>query len=260
MAIQQPTPKNKILVAPPILRFQENEVPNIFFTSDLHIKHKNILEFTQRKDIFPDITCMNKQLLEMVNTPVLHPLSDPDRLILFHCGDLLFGKSSYKMIQDGLSKYERVYAIAGNHDRNNILMHHQLVMSYTGDITDGTECNIKWFWNNMFIVELYRGAKCITVFTVSHFPMKEFHGSFNIHGHLHSFPGFEPDTEYHKTWESWLSTGVHFDCGVDNNNYKPVCLCDILLGKTSIAVAEIPQLANIKFSFDNATKTTEQEG
>lgn len=262
MAIQQPLPKNKILVAPPVLRFQEEEVPNIFFTSDLHIEHKNILEFTKRKEIFSDVTDMNRRLLEMVNDPVLHPQSDTKKLILVHCGDLLFGQrslsqSNYKMIQEGLSKYDRVYAVAGNHDRNNIMMQHKLIMSYSGNITDGTECNTKWFWNNMFIVEIYRGAKCISVFTVSHFPMTEFHGAFNIHGHLHSFPGFEPDTESHKTWEGWLSTGVHFDCGVDNNNYKPVCLCDILSGKTSVKIDKIPQLAGIKFSFNNAAETAE---
>ena len=262
MAQQQPLPKNKILVAPPVLKFQEEEIPNIFLSSDFHIEHKNILSFTNRGDVFGDVENMNRGLLASVNTPVLHPKSDPEKLVLIHCGDLLFGsraqsQSNYKMIQDALDCYSRVYAVAGNHDRNNILMQHNLIMAYSGNINDGTECNTKWYWNTMFIVEIYRGSKCIAVFTVSHFPMTEFHGSFNIHGHLHSHPGVEPDTESHKAWLGWLSTGVHFDCGVDNNNYKPVCLADILSGKTSIHIENIPQLANLKFSFNNETEEAE---
>jgi calcineurin-like phosphoesterase family protein len=258
MAQQLSQPKNKILIGSPILRFKEEDIPNIFFTSDLHIQHNNIRNFTARGTDFTDIDDMDTKLLEKINHPIINypKVSNMNKLILFHCGDLLFGKASqsehyYKIIQDGLSSYHRVYAVAGNHDRNNILMRHQLISAYSGDITDGTECNTKWFWNNMYIVEIYRGSKCILVFTVSHFPMEEYHGSFNIHGHLHSYPDINPKDHHYADWHRWSDDGHHFDCGVDNNQYQAVALTDILDGKTDIKIKEIPQTSNMKFIYQD---------
>jgi calcineurin-like phosphoesterase family protein len=258
MAQQLSQPKNKILIGSPILRFKEEDIPNIFFTSDLHIQHKNILHFTPRGGAFQDVEDMDSSLLNSVNNPaILYPNStNMDKLILFHCGDLLFGQaglsqSFYKMIQDSLSSYHRIYAVAGNHDRNNILMRHQLISSYSDDIMDGTECNTKWFWNNMYIVEIYRGSQCIMVFTVSHFPMEEYHGSFNIHGHLHSYKDMNPEDHHYVDWHRWSDDGHHFDCGVDNNQYQAVALTDILDGKTDIKIKEIPQTSGLKFKYQN---------
>lgn len=232
-------PKNYILQGPTVIQIQEADIPYTFFTSDLHIQHKNILHFTKRGSIFSDVEDMNTKLLDNINQTL--PNKSPEHTIrLFHCGDLFFGNKSQsceklKYIQDTIKdSVDEVYAVVGNHDVNNILSYHTMIPVFAYNTTD-VYCNKQWFWNNMFIVEIIRGTKVISRFTVSHFPMDEFHGKFNIHGHLHSEPGNRGDnSENQEIINKYRKTGLHFDCGVDNNNYNPVSLADIMENKTSI--------------------------
>ena len=91
-----------------IIRVKEEDMPYIFFTSDWHIQHKNILNFTQRGIKYKDVDDMFNGI--MFNMNVIYD-SIPDehkhQAMLFHCGDLLFGSRSkcqefYKEIQASL--------------------------------------------------------------------------------------------------------------------------------------------------------------
>lgn len=234
-------PKNYILQGPTVIQIQEADIPYTFFTSDLHIQHKNILHFTRRGSAFADVDDMNAKLLDNINNTL--PAKSSEHIIrLFHCGDLFFGNKSQsceklEYIQNAIKdSVNEVYAVVGNHDVNNILTYHTMIPVFGFNTTD-IHCNTQWFWNNMFIVEILRNTKVISRFTVSHFPMDEFHGKFNIHGHLHSEPGTRPgDAENQAIIDKYRNTGTHFDCGVDNNNYIPVSLADIMENKTSITI------------------------
>lgn len=233
-----------ILQGPSIIRIKEEDIPNTFFTSDLHLNHKNVFKFTERENSFTDIDNMTIKLTNNLCIP-----SSFNNNILFHCGDMIFGskantESIYKELASSLSTtYNKVYAVIGNHDYENIMKCTNLVSSFSHDISDG-ELIHNWYWNTVYIVEVYREQQCILKFTVSHFPMNEFYGSFNIHGHLHSTP-----SDNRETITKWRNTGKHFDCGCDNNEYMPVSLKDIVENKTSIKFSEIPTYKNIKFNY-----------
>lgn len=233
MKNNEPKPKNKICIAPMIIRVKEEDMPYIFFTSDWHIQHKNILNFTQRGIKYKDVDDMFNGI--MFNMNVIYD-SIPDehkhQAMLFHCGDLLFGSRSkcqefYKEIQDNI-EWPKVYCVMGNHDVNNIMRQHEVIPAYN-PAWDRTECNPNWMWNNMFIVEVYRESKCIATVSVSHFPMEEYHGSLNIHGHLHTRPEqyVKEDFSY-LNMKRWAEAEYHYDAGVDNNDYMPISLYEIM--------------------------------
>ena len=233
-------PKNKILLGPLIIKIKEEDVKYVFMTSDIHHAHNNILHFTQRGGYWKDIDEMGKGIVQNMNDAISSFTGDErKKTILFHCGDIQFGSKGgaqerYKWLQDNL-KYQTVYCVTGNHDVYNVLHQHELITSYNYNSNDGTYCNPNWFWNHMYIVEIYRQQKCICQFTVSHFPMEEFHGQFNIHGHLHTRPKIHvKDEDSYINMERWIKTGHHLDVGVDNNDYRPVSLYDIMAGNTQI--------------------------
>lgn len=238
-------PKNYILQGPTIIRIDEKDIPYTYVSSDLHYSHKNILNFTNRGKIYNDIDEMNAGILENYQKQ-LEPLQDTrgEHTIRFiHCGDLIFGTKSQvneklSIIQNKIDPYvDEVYAVFGNHDIENILRYHEVIPAF-GFNTLSANCNNKWFWNNVYVVEVYRETKCILRFTVSHFPMEEYYGAFNIHGHLHSQEDIHANMNNAEEVARYRATGHHFDCGLDFNNCKAVSLADILEGKTSINVPE----------------------
>ena len=83
---------------------------NLFFTSDTHFFHKNIIQFCQRP--FNDINDMQEKLISNWNNTV------PKDGIVFFLGDFAFGNSTewIKIIKQ-LNGY--IYFILGNHDLQN---------------------------------------------------------------------------------------------------------------------------------------------
>lgn len=97
-----------------ILSFNTNE-QNIFFTSDTHFWHKNIIKFCNRP--FSSIEEMNDTIIENWNKVV------GENDIVFHLGDFCFcGSDKFKDIIEKLNG--RIYLILGNHDWKTIKNHH----------------------------------------------------------------------------------------------------------------------------------------
>lgn len=251
-----------LIQGPARIQINEEDIPNVFFTSDTHFYHKNILHFTNRQFIFrpdnndaTDILYMNNAIMGNI----IATMQDSPKPILIHCGDVLFGsrgtnKRHLKEITSEISKVPNslVYVAYGNHDIHNVIKKNILIPA-VGFNTIDSDVIQNWFWNTIYLVDILRNDKVICQFTVSHFPLPEFYGSFNIHGHLHSeFGDPHPEMTNHRDVEAFRNTGCHFDCGCDNNNYTPVCLSEILLGKKSIKLDQIPQTQNIKWQFDGA--------
>ena len=83
----------------------------VFFTSDTHFYHANIINFCKRP--FANVETMNEALIEKWNAVV--GAND----IVFHLGDFCFGGSAeWTNILNRLNG--RIYLIVGNHDLRNL--------------------------------------------------------------------------------------------------------------------------------------------
>ena len=130
---------------------------NVFFTSDTHFWHENIIKFCNRP--FGSIEEMNNTIIENWNKVV------GENDIVFHLGDFCFcGSDKFKEIIENLNG--RIYLILGNHDRG---------ASYYANVFD----------------EVYTGPVIIAEkLILSHEPI-DFPYAANIHGHDHSNRGFK---------------------------------------------------------------------
>ena len=174
---------------------------NVFFTSDLHFGHRNILEFCKRP--FNSVEEMDEALIENWNSVV-----KPNDLV-FNLGDFAFAPRWrwYKI----LGRLNGVHTlILGNHD-----------------IT-------RWPGDN--VMELFHRVEQQMILKIgeryvylNHYPFLCYGGSYrspeqavwNLHGHVHSSPN---PTERRGKDEERLSYRFpyQYDVGVDNNNYTPV--------------------------------------
>ena len=83
----------------------------VFFTSDTHFSHANIIKFCQRP--FKDVSHMNDELVQRWNEVV-----GPDDIV-FHLGDFAWGGSDvWNSIMSRLNG--KIYLVLGNHDEKNI--------------------------------------------------------------------------------------------------------------------------------------------
>ena len=81
---------------------------NLFFTSDLHFYHKNIISYCNRP--FGNVEYMNKRLIEEWNKTV------PENGTVFMLGDFCFSESKQKWDEIVNQLRGRIYHIRGNHD------------------------------------------------------------------------------------------------------------------------------------------------
>jgi len=161
---------------------------NIYFTSDTHFNHKNIIKFCQRPFEEEAIHEMDEEILEQINSTVNY------KDVLWHLGDFCFANSD--KYYDVCSKYRskircrNVNFIWGNHDNRNILplcgfqSHHDL---------------IKIGFNRKKIV-------------LCHYAMLAWQGSHKGYWHLYGHS--------HSNLEDWaneiMPTRKSIDVGVDN--------------------------------------------
>jgi calcineurin-like phosphoesterase family protein len=130
---------------------------NIWFTSDQHYFHKNIIKYCKRP--FQTIEEMNETLIENYNK-----LVKPNDIV-YHLGDF-----SFALFPQAESIFNRLngskFLIEGNHDSNSVF-------------------RLKWTKVAMY-KEL--GTQNNT-FVLFHYPMaswnKAFHGTIHLHGHTH---------------------------------------------------------------------------
>jgi len=182
----------------------------IYFTSDLHLGHANVISFNARP--FADVIEMNDTLIENINKSV--EVDDE----LWVLDDFSYGISKEEV--RGLRKRIRckqVHLVYGNHDRD-------------------------YSQNHIFqSVQHYKEIKTpygkIVLF---HYPIMEWnaahYGTIHLHGHIHSTSEYNYDNRGrlfrdrfpngHPPRNEDLPLRV-FDVGVDANNYRPVSLSDI---------------------------------
>lgn len=178
------------------MKFNSKE-DNIFFTSDTHFGHKNIIKYCDRP--FKDVNEMDESLIMNWNNTV--PLDG----VVFHLGDLSFGNESYTT--DIINRLNgKIILVDGNHDDidtiKRIANQNPFKLTIANSIQDVD-----------IIVEDEKLR-----FVLCHYAMcvwnKSHYGSIHLFGHSH---GSLPDTDRRS-----------MDVGVDTNNYTPYGLDDIL--------------------------------
>jgi calcineurin-like phosphoesterase family protein len=185
------------------IRLQEEQ--KVFFTSDPHYGHKNVIRFTERP--FKDVKEMNEMLIYKWNIVV----GDDD--FVFCLGDFCWFDSN-REIQKVLNNLRgKIYMIPGNHDSAKGFRAFPPHVTLMSDIVH--------LWVYPFMEH-----KPIE-FVLSHYPLMTWSGRergvINIHGHVHKVRDGEPkgcdaDLQYHEN---------QYDSGVDNNCYYPVEMTDV---------------------------------
>ncbi len=173
---------------------------NIFFTSDLHCNHDNVIAFCKRP--FKNAEEMNETLIENWNNTV-----NEDSTI-FCLGDFAWGDvKMWRPIVERLKGH--IILIKGNHDLKNLKSQAQF-----DELFEFSTLEMK--------IEIEK-RKII----LNHYPLLCYAGVYrkpenmvyNLHGHIHTMKNsigrdFERYTE--------LAYPTQYDVGVDMNDYRPI--------------------------------------
>lgn len=187
-------------------------LPNqkIFFTSDHHFDHKNVLVFCTNRE-FSCIKDMDKALISNWNEVV-----GPEDIV-FVLGDFHWSNSN-KAIKRVLNKLQgKINIILGNHDDLKGFRELPEHVTLCSDITH--------LW--IYPPSPEEDTQPVRV-VLSHYPLMSWSGRsqgvLNLFGHIHSHE-LRDKEEFDQSLPLWPE---QYDVGVDNNNLYPVELFDII--------------------------------
>ncbi len=176
----------------------------IYFTSDLHFGHEQVLELCRRP--FRNVQDMNISLIERFNDVVkpadtVYILGDvAHRMPLSEVQALLFEMNGSKVLLPG--NHDLAYDYAQPYQTKNGRM-----VQLFDEITD------------MKIIQFEKRT-----LVLMHYPMLSWldsrRGTIMLHGHIHATSGYNTKNQ---------AMGLRrFDVGVDANNYAPVSITEII--------------------------------
>ncbi len=177
------------------------EADNLYFTSDLHLMHKNIIKYVNRP--FSSIIEMEEVLINNWNRVV------PKDGTVFLLGDFIF-TGNISIIESYIKRLNgNIHLILGNHDYKNKL-NRDSVKALFASVHD-------LLYINVIDDEMPDGKQGLFL---SHYPMLTWassqQGSWNLFGHIHS--GI-----YSTSSDKTLPLKpTQYDVGVDNNQFSPV--------------------------------------
>jgi calcineurin-like phosphoesterase family protein len=179
---------------------------NIWFTSDHHFGHANMIRFSKRP--FASVEEMDEHLLERWNAVV-----KPGDTV-YHVGDIFWTSTEEaKGLRERLNG--RICLVRGNHDKT----------------ADSMKSAFEWF-KDYYELKIEdpdaEGGKrrivlCHYAFRVWN---KSHHGSWHLYGHSHGSLSDDPNTR-------------SFDVGVDCHDYTPVSYArvkEIMAGKKFVPI------------------------
>lgn len=173
---------------------------NIWFSSDLHLGHQNIIKYANRP--FGSVEKMDDVLIYNHNSLVL-PTDD-----WYFLGDFSFNDKKTESYLQRLNGNK--FFLRGNHDRKQTVKLYEKYGTYLGD-----------YWQGELDGHKY---------VLCHYAFRVWNGShrstYHLYGHSH---GTLPD----------IITSFSFDCGVDCHNYRPIStreVEDIMSGKEFIPI------------------------
>lgn len=184
---------------------------NVFFTSDFHLFHNNVLRFDNRP--FEDVNEMHIAIENGWNEVV-----GPDDYVIY-MGDLSFARREDKASVEKLIKNLNgtIHYVMGNHDKYEEIKKHKKFVS-VNDYLD------------LFVRFKKEGSDEVSevMFCCMHYPIyawnKKHHGSYHIHGHCHLSLS---EGEFHKN-------NRIIDVGCMGFDYKPVSYLDIIKLKEGV--------------------------
>lgn len=182
-----------------ITKYQSGD--NIFFTSDTHFCHANIIKLCGRP--FSDAEEMNEALIKNWNSTV-----GPNDII-YHLGDFCFaGSAEWHSILGRLNG--RIHLVIGNHDEKNLRQGYEKLFE---SIVPQAKLFIEGYnvYLNHYPFMCYPGYKPYTI---------------QLFGHIHSshskFDGLDAVIAKKSLQPS------QYDVGVDWNNYAPISWREVI--------------------------------
>jgi calcineurin-like phosphoesterase family protein len=179
---------------------QPNDKKNVFFTSDFHLFHNNVLKFDNRP--FTDVNEMHV-VLEGGWNEVVKPND-----IVIYLGDLSFARREDKpSVEAMLNRLNgTIHFVMGNHDKFEDIKK----MTRFQSVQDYLEVRVKHVLD-------YNEVE--TLFCCMHYPIyswnKSHHGSYHVHGHCHGNLHHGEDANYY-----WNRRAI--DAGCMFHDYKPI--------------------------------------
>jgi len=193
------------------LTINMNTGAKLFFTSDLHLGHNNIISFCQRP--FKDVEIMNEALIANWNEVV----APGD--IVFALGDIFWNHNTKFMKEVYARLNGTIYFIPGNHDSNDAYKQKFPNVTVLSDVV------------TLFLI-LHDEIEEVTYnyqIQLSHIPLMTWpqrikRNCFHLHGHVHTML-VGHNTGCDANIPKWPN---QYDIGVDFNNYAPIEIRDIL--------------------------------
>lgn len=178
------------------------ETSNLFFTSDTHFNHANIIKFCSRP--FDSVEEMNETLISNWNNTV------PKDGIVFHLGDFAFGGSEvWHKILSRLNG--QIHLILGNHDLKNFRQ------GYADSFASVQE---------QLTIDIGKKKVILT-----HFPLLCYHGTWgtemnvwNLMGHVHTLKSNNGGKDFERLQYLFPT---QYDVGVDLNDYTPISFDEV---------------------------------
>jgi calcineurin-like phosphoesterase family protein len=183
----------------------------LFFTSDMHFGHKNIIKLCNRP--FGSLEEMHERIIYNWNNTVSH--DD----IVFILGDLGY-KTDKSWVANILSRLSgQKILIKGNHDHDKFIPYDSLHCVYSGllDI-EVSDLDVKGKYQRI---------------TLCHYPMLSWNqshrGAWNLFGHWHTgkvvdYKEIQEVSDY--VFEEYRHASklrkFQYDVGVDGNNFTPI--------------------------------------
>ena len=175
----------------------------IYFISDTHFHHSNIIEMCSRP--WGDIKTHDNSLIQNWNNTV-----SKDGIV-FLAGDVAL-TSRIDYITELIEQLNGfIYLIPGNHDIQNRFDREIIMKLFAG------------FYDTLSItVDDEDQPNGHVNFFISHYPHLFWQrGSYHLHGHVHSGPNSTAN-------EKVPFHFMRYDIGVDNNNYKPISYYELM--------------------------------
>lgn len=179
---------------------------SVFFTSDFHLFHKNVIRFDNRP--FETVEQMNQAIEDGWNEVVT-----PDDIVIY-LGDLSFARASEKNEVGAILKRLNgtVHYVLGNHDKIEEIK----AFGRFQTIQDYLEVKITH----------QEGTKRVeNLFCCFHYPIyswnKAHHGSIMVHGHTHG-------NLHHGEDASFYDNRKVIDAGCMLHDYKPLTHLQII--------------------------------
>jgi calcineurin-like phosphoesterase family protein len=186
---------------------------NVYFTSDFHLFHNNVLKFDNRP--FDDVHEMHKVIEERWNETV-----SPDDIVIY-LGDLSFARREDKQhVEDMLKRLNgHIHFIMGNHDKFEEIKKLPKLES----VQDYLEVRITH--NSDSDIHIGTKNKVETLFCCMHYPIyswnKKHHGSYMIHGHCHG-------NLHHGEEASFYDERRVIDAGCMLHDYRPISYTEVI--------------------------------